>query len=63
MNILRRTVKSGLLGAVGNKPDYKIQLLAAGWCDKGVLTEDDLNEINTAIEENKPIPEPTTEEA
>ena len=30
--------------------DYKIMLNAAGWYEKGVLTDEDLFEIQTAIE-------------
>lgn len=30
--------------------NYKIILNSAGWMDKGVLTQEDLTEINTAIE-------------
>ena len=48
---LREFVKSGLLKAVGKMADYQIILNAAGWLEKGVLTEDDLAEIQTAIEE------------
>lgn len=43
-------VKSGLLKAVGKMADYQVILNAAGWLEKGVLTEDDLAEIQTAIE-------------
>ena len=46
---LRGFVKSGLLKAVGKMADYQIILNAAGWLEKGVLTEDDLSEIDTAI--------------
>lgn len=42
-------VKSGLLKAVGKMADYQVILNAAGWLEKGVLTEDDLAEIDTAI--------------
>ena len=42
-------VKSGFLRAVGRMADYQIILNAAGWLEKGVLTEDDLAEIQTAI--------------
>ena len=31
--------------------DYKVILNAAGWHEKGVLTESDLSEIQTAIDE------------
>lgn len=47
---LREFIKSGFLKAVGKMSDYKIILNAAGWNEKGVLTEDDLAEIQTAIE-------------
>ena len=43
-------VKRGLLDAIGKMPDYQVILNAAGWCEKGVLTEDDLKEINASIE-------------
>ena len=46
---MREFVKSGFLKAVGNMPDFWIILNAAGWNGKGVLTEDDLAEINAAI--------------
>ena len=47
---LRDFVKSGLLKAVGQMADYQVILNAAGWLEKGVLTEDDLAEIQVAIE-------------
>ncbi len=56
---MREFVKSGFLKAVGRMADYQIILNAAGWAEKGVLTEDDLAEINAAIEAQ--YPEPTEE--
>ena len=50
-------IKRGLLDAVGKMADYQIILNAAGWHEKGVLTEDDLSEIQTAIEANDPQPQ------
>lgn len=47
---LKEFVKSGLLKAVGKMADYQIILNAAGWLEKGVLTEMDLEEIQVAIE-------------
>ena len=47
---LREFVKSGFLKAIGKMADYQIILNAAGWHDKGVLTEEDLAEIQAAIE-------------
>ena len=43
-------IKKGLLDAVGQMADYKVILNAAGWHEKGVLTEGDLAEINAKIE-------------
>jgi hypothetical protein len=48
---LREFIKKGFLKAVENMPSYKIILNATGWYDKEILTEDDLKEINEAIEE------------
>jgi hypothetical protein len=50
MFTLRNFIKSGLIKAVGNMADYQIILNAVGWLEKGVLTEDDLAEINAQIE-------------
>ena len=47
---LKEFIKKGLIEAVGNMPDYKIRLSAAGWLEKDVLTEADLVDIDTAIE-------------
>lgn len=47
---LKEFIKKGLIEAVGNMPDYKIRLSAAGWLEKEVLTEADLVDIDTAIE-------------
>ena len=51
---LRNFVKTGFLKAVGKMSDYQIILNAAGWNEKGVLTEDDLAEVQTAIEAQHP---------
>ena len=48
---LREFIKNGLLKAIGKMADYQIILNAAGWLEKGVLTEDDLAEIETKINE------------
>lgn len=47
---LSEFIKKGLLKAVGSMADYQIILNAVGWLEKGVLTEDDLAEIQTAID-------------
>ena len=46
---LREFIKSGFLKAIGMMADYQIILNAAGWYEKGVLTADDLAEIENAI--------------
>ena len=44
-------IKNGFIAAVGKMADYQIILNAAGWFEKGVLTETDLTEIQSAIDE------------
>ena len=56
---LRDFIKKGFLDAIGKMADYQIILNAAGWHEKGVLTEDDLSEINQAMENY--VPEGETE--
>ena len=46
----REYIKKGFLNAVGKMSDYQIILNSAGYLEKGVLTEDDLSEINETIE-------------
>lgn len=47
---LTEFIKKGLLNAVGKMADYQVILNAAGWFEKGVLTEADLAEIQMAID-------------
>lgn len=47
---LKDFIKKGLLSAVGKMADYQVILNAVGWHEKGVLTEDDLAEINALID-------------
>lgn len=47
---LSKFIKDGLIKAVGSMADYQIILNAAGWLEKGVLSENDLAEIQLAIE-------------
>lgn len=61
MFTLSAFIKKGFLSAVGKMADYQIILNAAGWLEKGVLTEEDLAEIQTAIEAQ--YIEPEAEEA
>lgn len=54
---LNSFIKKGLLNAVGKMADYQVILNAAGWFEKGVLEEEDLAEIQTAIENKVPSEE------
>lgn len=47
---LREFLKRGFMDAVGKMADYQLILNAAGWLDKGVLTEEDLAELQAAID-------------
>ena len=44
-------IKGGLIAAVGKMADYQIILNAAGWFEKGVLTEADVSDIPNAIDD------------
>ena len=59
---LKNFVKRGLIAAVGRMADYQIILNSVGWMEKGVLTEDDLAEIQIAIDAQYPQEEETPEE-
>ena len=48
---LRTFLMKGFRSAVGKMADYQVRLNAAGWLEKGVLTEDDLAELEVLIEE------------
>lgn len=56
MFILREYIKNGFLNAVGKMADYQIILNSVGYFEKGVLTEDDLAEIETRINAQYPQP-------
>ena len=53
----REFLKKGFLSAVGKMADYQIRLNSFGYYEKGVLTEEDLAEIDSAIEAQYIIPE------
>lgn len=61
MFILKEFIKEGLLKAVGQMADYQVILNAVGWLEKGVLTESDLEEIQTAIDKQYATVEEITE--
>ena len=47
----RNFLMIGFKNAVGHMADYQVILNANGYYEKGVLTEDDLSELQTMIEE------------
>jgi hypothetical protein len=47
---LAEFIKKGLLDAVGKMADYQVILNAVGWYEKGVLSDIDLSEIQTEID-------------
>ena len=64
---LREFIKKGLLNAVGKMADYQVILNAAGWHEKGVLTEEDLAEVQALIDAKNTKPQdvelPTIEQS
>lgn len=55
---LRDFIYKGLVDAVGKMADYQVILNAAGWLEKGVLTETDLSELEGLIDaKNAPVSE------
>ena len=62
MFILKEFIMKILKEKIGNEPDYRVRELALGWYSKGELTQEDLAEIDTLIEE-KNTAENTTESA
>ena len=51
---LKNYIKRGLIAAVGKMADYQIILNSVGWMDKGVLSEEDLADIQAAIDAQYP---------
>ena len=47
---LKSYIKRGLISAVGRMADYQIILNSVGWMEKGVLDENDLADIQSAID-------------
>ena len=48
---LKDFIKKGLMSAVGAMADYQVILNAVGWFEKNVLSEEDLADIQMAIDE------------
>lgn len=55
-------VKKGLLDAVGKMPDYWVTLNADAYGEKGVLTKEDLAEIQTVLDAKNTESEPIDKE-
>ena len=51
---LKNYIKRGLIAAVGKMADYQIILNSVGWMEKGVLSEEDLADIQAAIDAQYP---------
>ena len=51
---LKSYIKRGLIAAVGKMADYQIILNSVGWMEKGVLSEEDLADIQEAIDAQYP---------
>ena len=58
---LREFIKKGFLEAVGHYPDYWIIINAGGYYQQGILTQEDLAEIQAKIDEKNNPPAPETE--
>lgn len=59
----REFIKRGFIGAIGHQPDYWIILNAGGYANQGVLTMEDLQEIQATIDAQYVVPEETGEAA
>ena len=57
---LKNYIKRGLIAAVGKMADYQIILNSVGWMEKGVLSEEDLADIQAAIDSQYVVDEPET---
>ena len=59
----REYLMQGFRSAVGKMADYQVILNANGYYEKGVLTEDDLSELQELINvKNTPVKEVTENE-
>lgn len=50
MFILSEFVMRCIRGMARSEPEYKVREYALGWFDRGVLTEENLSEVNTLLE-------------
>ena len=58
----RNFLMTGFRSAVGHMADYQVILNANGYYEKGVLTEDDLSELQAMIEEKNAAAENAEDE-
>ena len=58
---LKSYIKRGLIAAVGKMADDQIILNSVGWMEKGVLSEEDLADIQAAIDAQYPQTDEPTE--
>lgn len=58
--MLREFVLKTIKGMIGHELDYRVREYTLGWVSKGVLTEEDMLEIDALIEaKNNPVVEET----
>ena len=58
----REFLMIGFRNAVGKMADYQVILNANGYYEKGVLTEDDLSELQNLITEKNTVYEESSDE-
>lgn len=60
---LREFIMKTILDMIGNVPEWQVREYALGWYTKGVLTEEDLQEIDDRYKKIEPTEEePTVKE-
>lgn len=59
---LRDFIFKGLTGAIGSMAEHQIILNAAGWHEKGVLSEEDLAALDRLLEIRRAVPDVSGEE-
>ena len=59
---LRDFILKGMKDAVGKMADHQVILNAVGWHEKGVLSEEDLAELDRLLEIRKPVSDVSCEE-
>lgn len=49
------TLKKALIGSIGKNPDYKIMNEASKWLERNVFSFEDVDEIQSAIDEHNGV--------